>query len=213
MRKFGFKFSVKFCEKFGVNLKNALNFAEKFGVNLRNLSENFAAKFSVNFAGICVILGVLGCGYLPTSKVADSLFGEKIYVRAEISQQDSRNSIYIVDTIRELIINKLGKSPAVQEDADDTIEVRMQSLSFIPIIYDENGYVIAYKARIVLGFVVNFKDGSVQKLSTSGDYDFAISPNSVISDSARFEAIRSASSEAFDEFISVISIKGHQKRI
>lgn len=37
------------------------------------------------------------------------------------------------------------------------------------------------------------------------------SPNSIISDSARYEAIRAASSEAFDEFISVIAIKG-QKR-
>lgn len=49
------------------------------------------------------------------------------------------------------------------------------------------------------------------RLLVHGSYNFEISPNSIISDSARYEAIRAASSETFDEFISVIAIKG-QKR-
>lgn len=150
------------------------------------------------------------CGYLPTSKVANNIFSDKIYINTVISQQDSRNSIYIVDTIRELVISKLGKSPALKEEADDILYVSMQSLSFIPIIYDENGYVIAYKARIVLEFDLTFKNGQKDKIRTSGDYDFAISPNTVISDTARFEAIKVASSEAFDEFVSMVAIKGHK---
>lgn len=158
-----------------------------------------------------VYLGIFNaCGYLPTNKVASNVFSDKIYINAIISQQDSRNSIYIVDTIRELVINKLGKSPTLKEEADDTLYVAMESLSFIPIIYDENGYVIAYKARIVLLFDVAFKNGQKEKIRASGDYDFAISPNTVISDTAKFEAIRAASSEAFDEFVSIVAIKGHR---
>ncbi|EPP4233455.1 LPS assembly lipoprotein LptE, partial [Campylobacter coli] len=71
--------------------------------------------------------------------------------------------------------------------------------------------VVSYKAKLNLEFKVVFKDGSVEHFNTSGSYNFDISPNSIISDTARYEAIRSASSEAFDEFISVIAIKG-QKR-
>ncbi len=148
------------------------------------------------------------CGYLPTSKLASNVFSDTVYVYVAISQQDAKNSIYIVDTVRELIINKLDKSPANKDEADDSLYVNMQSLSFIPIIYDENGYVIAYKTRIVLAFEAKFKSGLTEKITTSGDYDFAISPNSVISDTARFEAIRNASSEAFDEFIAAISVRG-----
>lgn len=155
-------------------------------------------------------LALCACGYLPASKAASNVFGEKIYINTIISQQDSKNSIYIVDTIREIIINKLSKSPALKEEADDSLLVSMESLNFTPIIYDENGYVIAYKTRIVLAFDATFKDGRKERIQTSGDYDFAISPNSVISDTARFEAIRFASSEAFDEFISIIAIKGHK---
>lgn len=159
---------------------------------------------------LCFAFMLCACGYLPTSKVASNVFGEKIYINAIISQQDSRNSIYIVDTIREIIINKLGKSPALKEEADDILYVAMESLNFIPIIYDENGYVIAYKARIVLLFEATFKDGRKEKIKTSGDYDFGISPNTVISDTARLEAIRVASGEAFDEFVSMVAIRGHQ---
>ncbi len=174
--------------------------------NLPAFALNF---FRHSFALLC-ISAFCACGYLPTSKVASSVFSDKIYINAVISQRDSRNSIYIVDTIREIIINKLGKSPALKEEADDILYVAMESLSFIPIIYDANGYVIAYKARIVLVFDASFKNGRKEKIKTSGDYDFAISPNTVISDTARFEAIRFASSEAFDEFVSMVAIKGHQ---
>lgn len=163
-----------------------------------------------NIVALCFAFILCACGYLPTSKVASNVFGNKIYINAVISQQDSRNSIYIVDTIREIIINKLGKSPADKEEADDILYVAMESLSFIPIIYDENGYVIAYKARIVLVFEATLKNGRKEKIKASGDYDFGISPNTVISDTARFEAIRVASGEAFDEFVSMIAIKGHQ---
>ena len=68
-----------------------------------------------------VSLFFVSCGYLPTSKLASSVFNDKIYVYVAISQQDARNSIYIVDTVRELVINKLGKSPADKDEADDSL--------------------------------------------------------------------------------------------
>lgn len=48
----------------------------------------------------------------------------------------------------------------------------------------------------------------VEKLTVSGEYDFSIESNSVISDSNRFEAIRAAASDSLDEFVSKIAIKG-----
>ena len=187
---------------------NFINFAK----NLANFAQSFVKNFTPKFAPLLSILALFisACGYLPTSKLASSVFNDKIYVYVAISQQDARNSIYIVDTVRELVINKLGKSPADKDEADDSLYVSMESLSFIPIIYDEYGYVIAYKTRIVLAFEARFKDGRKEKITTSGDYDFAISPNSVISDTARFEAIKGASEKAFDEFVSVIAIRGQQ---
>lgn len=159
----------------------------------------------------CIGLFLGACGYVPTSKIANNIFDENVYVNVELSQQDPKNSIYVADTLKEMVISKLGRKLALKHEADDVINVKMNNLEFIPLAYDKNGYVISYKAKLNLDFNVVFKDGSGQAFSTSGSYNFEISPNSIISDSARYEAIRAASSEAFDEFISVIAIKG-QKR-
>ena len=193
-------------------IKSPKQSTKKIHAFFTNFAQSFVKNFTPKFAPLLSILAlfIAGCGYVPTSKVASSVFNDKIYVYVAISQQDARNSIYIVDTVRELVINKLGKSPADKDEADDSLYVSMESLSFIPIIYDEYGYVIAYKTRIVLAFEAHFKDGRREKVRTSGDYDFAISPNSVISDTARFEAIKGASEKAFDEFVSVIAIRGQQ---
>ncbi|MCX2682406.1 LPS assembly lipoprotein LptE [Campylobacter sp. MIT 21-1685] len=155
----------------------------------------------------------VSCGYVPTSKIANTIFNEKIYVNVELSLQDPRNSIFVADTLKEIVISKLGRKLALKHEADDIINVRMNNLEFLPLAYDKNGYVVAYKARLNLEFNVVFKDGSNENFTTSGSYKFDITPNSVISDTARYNAIRRASSEAFDEFISVIAIKGHKNAI
>jgi len=157
------------------------------------------------------LLFFVACGYAPTSKIANNIFDEKVYVNVELSMQDPKNSIFVADTLKEMVISKLGRKLALKHEADDIINVRMNNLEFIPLAYDKNGYVISYKARLNLDFNVVFKDGSSQVFSTSGSYNFEISPNSIISDSARYDAIRAASSEAFDEFISVIAIKGQRR--
>lgn len=153
---------------------------------------------------------VTACGYVPTSKLASTLFDEKIYVNVELNLQDPGNSVFVADTLREMVSSKLGKRLASKQEANDVINVRMNNLEFIPLIYDKNGYVVKYKARLNLNFNVVFKDGTSQSFSTRGSYNFDISPNSVISDKIRTNAIRNASSEAFDEFISVIAVKGHK---
>ncbi|WP_270982773.1 LPS assembly lipoprotein LptE [Campylobacter helveticus] len=162
-------------------------------------------KIVLNFF---IAVFIVACGYVPTSKLADNIFDEKVYVNVELSPQDPKNSIFVADTLKEMVISKLGRKLALKHEADDIINVGMNNLEFIPLIYNKNGYVIKYKAKLNLNFHVVFKDGSEENFSTSGSYNFDISPNSIISDSARQMAIREASKEAFDEFISVIAIRG-----
>jgi len=58
------------------------------------------------------------------------------------------------------------------------------------------------------------KDGKSEKFSTVGEYDFPIAEdengktNSVISDGNRFEAIKLASLDALNEFVSQIALRG-----
>lgn len=98
--------------------------------------------------------------------------------------------------------------------ADSELFVSIGSTSFSPILYNSRGYVTSYKAKVSLSIKYIIKDGKSESFSTSGEYDFPIAENvdgttnSVISDSKRFEAIKLASLDALNEFVSKISIKG-----
>ena len=86
--------------------------------------------------------------------------------------------------------------------------VKLNNISFVPIQYDKNGYVLAYKSYVTLETTYYDKKAHKRVITTKGDYDFSIKSNSVISDTKRFEAIKFASSKAIDEFISKVSIQG-----
>ena len=84
----------------------------------------------------------------------------------------------------------------------------ISSISFSPTVYDKYGYVIAYKATVNLLTKYEGVDKKPEQFTTSGEYDFSIAANSVISDTSRYEAIKYAASDALDEFVSRIAIKG-----
>ncbi|EMQ5416150.1 hypothetical protein WG270_001386, partial [Campylobacter jejuni] len=85
----------------------------------------------------CIGLFLGACGYVPTSKIANNIFDEKVYVNVELSQQDPKNSIYVADTLKEMVISKLGRKLALKHEADDVINVKMNNLEFIPLAYDK----------------------------------------------------------------------------
>lgn len=164
-------------------------------------------------ASLFLIFFLSACGYVPISKLADVIFDEKVYVNVELNPADPQNSIFVADTLKEMIISKLGRKLALKHEADDIINVRMINLEFIPLVYDKNGYVVSYKAKLNLSFHMVLKYGSEANFNTSGSYNFDISPNSIISDEARQSAIRAASSEAFDEFISMVAMRGYKSGV
>ncbi|AJC86486.1 LPS assembly lipoprotein LptE [Campylobacter sp. RM16704] len=159
---------------------------------------------------ICFVFFVVACGYIPSSQMTNKVLGENVFLKINISKQDPENSVYITDILREVMLNKLGRKITDEYNADSSIIVTIKKLEFYPMIYDKNGYVINYKAELYLEFIMRYKDGKEELVNTKGSYNFDINPNSVISDQARFEAIKNASSEAFDEFVSIIAIRGYK---
>ncbi|AJC84963.1 hypothetical protein I9T54_04180 [Campylobacter peloridis] len=152
---------------------------------------------------------LVACGYIPSSQMANKVLGENVFLKINISKQDPENSVYITDILREAMLNKLGRKIVDEHSANSSIVVTMKKLNFTPMVYDRNGYVVNYKAELYLEFILQYKNGKKEIINTKGSYNFDISPNSIISDQARFEAIKNASSEAFDEFISIIAIRGY----
>lgn len=160
------------------------------------------------FLGFLLAIVLSGCGYKPSSYYARQALGDKLYAEVSISRQDPRNSVLIKDAVNEAIVSRFGGKLVTKQQADSVLYVRIQTLSFTPTVYDTYGYVIAYKTTVVLAMEYEDANKKIEKLTATGEYDFSIEANSVISDTNRFEAIRYASSDALDEFVSKIAIKG-----
>ena len=160
------------------------------------------------FLGFLLAMVLSGCGYKPSSYYARQALGDKLYAEVTISRQDPRNSVLIKDAVNEAIVSRFGGKLVTKQQADSVLYVRIQTLSFTPTVYDTYGYVIAYKTTVVLAMEYEDANKKIEKLTATGEYDFSIEANSVISDTNRFEAIRYASSDALDEFVSKIAIKG-----
>ncbi|WP_200763464.1 LPS assembly lipoprotein LptE [Nitrosophilus alvini] len=151
-----------------------------------------------------------GCGYKPASVHAKKVLGDKIYTDVEIYLRDPENSVLIKDAVNEAIVSRFKGKLTEKEKADTILSVKLRGVSFSPLQYDKNGYVVYYRARVSLNIKYTNKE-ETKSFTVTGTYDFPIEPNAVISDSKRFEAIRESSKKALDQFISKITITGYLK--
>ena len=170
------------------------------------------------FLAFFIAIFICGCGYNPVSKIKHDLVGDKIYVDVIISKEEPKNSVWIKDAVKEGMVARLNKNLSSKESADTSIIISVKDLNYEAIIYDEFGYITSYKAHLSLNYKTKFKDGSVVDIPATGEYDFSVArrqkdvrfADSVLSDTQKYEAIKEASKEAFDEYIASLAVKGYR---
>ncbi|MDR1460179.1 MAG: LPS assembly lipoprotein LptE [Campylobacteraceae bacterium] len=154
------------------------------------------------------LLLLIGCGYKPSAHFAKSVLGDRVYIYVAMSREDPQNTVLIKDAVSSAFIDKFGSQIVAKEFADTLLSITFQSITFRPLVYDKNGYVISYKTIANLKIDYELFSGEKGTVVTSGDYDFPIAADSIISDTKRFEAIRYASEDAIDEFTATVALKG-----
>ena len=159
------------------------------------------------FSLILLSFLICSCGYKPTSIYTKEVLGESIYAEVEISLEDPENSVIIKDAVNEAIASQFHSITSRKKNATAKLYLVLNSVSFVPIEYDKNGYVTAYKTYVSLQSRYIDKENNRHTINTSGNYDFPIESNSLISDTKRFEAIKFASQKALDELRSKIAIR------
>ena len=165
----------------------------------------------------CLIF-LIGCGYKPISKIAKETIEGSVFVDVTMSKTDPQNTVAIKDAIRQGIVQRLGMSLADRSSAQSHIVAAIKSLSFTELSYDQYGYITSYKIVLNLSYKTKFKDGKIVETTASGEHDFSVArrskstryADSIISDTDKFEAIKEASKEAFDEYIANLAIKAYQ---
>ncbi|MDR2636210.1 MAG: LPS assembly lipoprotein LptE [Campylobacteraceae bacterium] len=157
---------------------------------------------------LILLFFIVGCGYRPSAQLARNVIGESVYVYVAISRSDPQNTVLIKDAIQTAFVDRYGSKITSRDEADTVLNVSLAGVDFNPLVYDANGYVISYRtvAKLKIDYVLS--SGERGSIVTSGEYDFPIEADSIISDTRRFEAIRYASIDAIDEFTAVVAIKG-----
>jgi len=156
---------------------------------------------------ILILFLLVGCGYKPSSHFAPETIGQKVYTEVIVSLSDPQNAVLIKDAIHKALYSRFKRTVTSKNRADSIIRVSYQSIRFIPLQYDRNGYVIHYQAHISLKFEF-IRGGKKDERVIIGRYEFPIRPSAIISTSLRFEAIEKGSMRALDEFIAYLETKG-----
>jgi len=156
---------------------------------------------------VVIFVLFLGCGYQPASKQARKVVGDKLFVEVHVSLQDPENAVIIKDAARLAVINRFHAALVPQVEAETTLWLELSNIGFTPLQYDQNGYVIVFRANISIEVTRRTKDEK-KIYHAKGNYDFTIEPNAIITDSQRFDAIKNASLKALDSFVAQVGAEG-----
>lgn len=148
-----------------------------------------------------------GCGYQPVSHYTKNVLGESVSTEVVVSMEDPQNTAIIKDAVDTAVITKFRTSLVAKNESKTHLRIAIKSVVFTPLRYDTNGYVVTYRTTVNLS-IQQTKEGKNTNYSTHGMYDFDIEPNAIISDQARFDAIRQGAQKGLDGFVAQIAASG-----
>jgi len=147
------------------------------------------------------------CGYKPSAKYARVVVGEKVSTSVVISLQDPENTVLIKDALDSAILKVFHESLRPRNIADTHLNIFMSDIEYQPVQYNNDGFVVAYRAYIKLKIERKTHDKK-ELYITKGTYDFAIDANSIVSNQQRFEAIENSSIKAIKSFVAKVAAQG-----
>lgn len=156
---------------------------------------------------LSVLILLSGCGYQPASHYAKNIVGESVSTEVVVSMEDPQNTVIIKDAVDTAVITKFRTALVPKNTAKTHLKISIGSVSFTPLRYDTDGYVITYRTTVTMSIIRTSEEKS-QTYATKGMYDFEIEPNAIISDQARFEAIRQGAQKGIDAFVAQIAAQG-----
>ena len=157
--------------------------------------------------GFLLLFFIVGCGYKPSATYAKRVLQEKVSTEVLISMRDPENSVLIKDALNDAVLTRFHASLTDKEHADTHLRIALTDIRFSPLQYNQEGYVVTYRTHVTLQ-VLRTRGDTAKTYITTGRYDFAIEPNAIISDRARYEAIKESSLKAINNFIASVAAEG-----
>ena len=156
---------------------------------------------------LLIPLFFLSCSYKPSIYYQNKLIGEKVNVKVDINVENPRESVYLKDAVIDAIYSSLNKKVCFK-DCDTTLIIKPNYSSVQVLDYDENGYPILYRSKVILSSVLIDKNGKKRSYVVSGIYDFRIESESILNDEIKLNAFKNASLNALNKLFALISKDG-----
>ncbi len=136
--------------------------------------------------------------------------GETVSTEIIISMTDPENTVVLKDALDEAVIRRFQTNLRHRNSAETHLKISLNNVGFSALQYDENGYIVSYRTTINLA-VIRITDNFSKHYSAVGNYDFTISPNAIITDQQRFDAIANSATKALDSFVAQVAAEGTRK--
>lgn len=162
-------------------------------------------------AFVLIIALLSGCGYRPSAKFSRAVVGEKISTSVNISLIDPENTVIIKDAVDAAIIKVFHASLVPKTMSQTHLILSLSDPSYAAIQYDSDGFIVAYRATVLLKILRKTADIS-KNYVVKGTYDFSVTPNAIITDKERFDAIKFSSEKAIRAFVAQVSAEGARKK-
>ncbi len=161
------------------------------------------------------LLLLIGCGYKPSAHYVKSVFEDSVFVDVQVDSEEPENAVYVKDALRRMVITRFKGKLVPKDQADSIIEASYDGTDFVPVSYDENGYITRYRANIRMKFKIQTKkieNGKTKKINLSksiGAYvEEDIHASSSLSSALRILAIRRGMEKALDQFLAYVATQG-----
>lgn len=159
------------------------------------------------FISLVLIMVLSACGYVPSAKFSRIIVGDTISTSVKISLIDPENTVIIKDAVDSAIIEVFHASLVPKSVSQTHLTLALSNPSYTPIQYDTDGFIVAYRTTVSLK-IQRDTASEMKHYNVKGSYDFSITPNAVITDKERFDAINFASQKAIRSFVAQVSAEG-----
>jgi len=160
---------------------------------------------------ISILLIAAGCAYQPVARYAKEQLPDPIYVDVHLVGVEPQNGVYIKEEVMRILRTHFHEQVVSKRDiAASELTITSYKISYSPLAYDTDGYVIRYHISVDINFHLKSSKGELDKRIT-GSEDVNIQPGSLTSAVARERAIKTAIRKAMDKFIAYIAKKGYGK--
>lgn len=163
----------------------------------------------INFPIFVLLIAVItGCGYQPSSKYVKNVFDESVYVEVKVDPSEPENAPYLTDELRKIVIQRFNGKIAPKDEAKNSIIATYKGTQFIPIAYDQAGYITRYATIVKVEFEMKDKNGKNFHKTITATSQEGVSQSALATSTSRILSIKLGLQKATDEFISFVSATG-----